>query len=190
VNSWTSLTGGGMGMNLPLIAFSADMQARFFMGGFFGLALAAFLVARLIDRRPLGFTLRCIEQNDTAAAMLGADTRFAKSAAFTIACIFAGAAGAIYASWVSYIDPTDVFDVLYSVKPIIMALLGGIGTVTGPVIGAVVFLGLEELFWRNFLETHEGVLGLLVVLLVLFLPDGIHRLLTIGRHRTWRAAAS
>jgi branched-chain amino acid transport system permease protein len=54
-----------------------------------------------------------------------------------------------------------------------MALLGGVGTLAGPVIGAFAFLGLEELIWRNSLEFHAGFLGILVVLLVLFLPGGL-----------------
>lgn len=105
--------------------------------------------------------------------MIGIDTRRAKISVFALSSLFTGLAGAIYASWVTYIDPTDVYDVSLSVKPIIMALLGGVGTLTGPVIGAFVFLGLEELIWRNSLEFHAGILGLLVVALVLFLPDGL-----------------
>jgi branched-chain amino acid transport system permease protein len=82
-------------------------------------------------------------------------------------------AGAVYASWVHYIEPPDVFDVLYSVKAIVMVLLGGAGSIFGPIVGAVLFLSLEELVWRRFLELHTGVLGLLIVLLVLFLPKGL-----------------
>jgi branched-chain amino acid transport system permease protein len=77
---------------------------------------------------------------------------------------------------VTYIDPTDVYDGALSVKPILMALLGGVGTVSGPVLGALVYLGLEELLWRNLLDFHAGILGLLVVLLVLFLPGGLRQL--------------
>jgi branched-chain amino acid transport system permease protein len=66
-----------------------------------------------------------------------------------------------------------VFDVLYSVKAIVMVLLGGAGSIFGPLVGAVLFLSLEELVWREFLEVHTGVLGLLIVLLVMFLPKGL-----------------
>ena len=95
-----------------------------------------------------------------------------KIIAFTLSGAFAAAAGAIYASWIGYIEPTDVYDVLFSIKPIIMALLGGMGTVFGPVIGAVAFLALDEVVWRNFLQLHTGVLGFLIVVLILFLPVG------------------
>ena len=105
--------------------------------------------------------------------MLGLNTTLYKTAAFTVSAVFAGAAGGVYASWVSYIEPADVYDVLLSVKPIVMALLGGVGTVLGPVLGAVVFLALEELVWRQFLYIHAGLLGLIIVVLIYFLPRGL-----------------
>jgi branched-chain amino acid transport system permease protein len=82
---------------------------------------------------------------------------------------------------VHYIEPPDVFDVLYSVKAIVMVLLGGVGSLYGPLLGAVAFLSLEELVWRNYLNVHTGVLGLMIVLLVLFLPNG---LISLSR-RVW-----
>jgi branched-chain amino acid transport system permease protein len=175
-NSWTSLTGGGMGLNVPLVGGSTAAQAQLFLVAMSAVAICAILAAVWIDRARLGVALRCIAQNEDAAQVIGIDTRRAKIAAFALSSLFIGIAGAIYASWVSYIDPTDVYDVSLSVKPIIMALLGGVGTLAGPVIGAFVFLGLEELIWRNSLEFHAGILGLLVVALVLFLPGGLRDL--------------
>ena len=99
-------------------------------------------------------------------------TRY-KTAAFMLSAIYVGMAGAVYASWVNYIEPPDVFDVLLSVKPLVMVLLGGLGTVFGPVIGAVLLLTFEELVWRNFLTIHAAALGVIIVLLVLFLPNGL-----------------
>ena len=58
--------------------------------------------------------------------------------------MFVGVAGAIYASWVNYIEPPDVFDVLLAVKPMVMVLLGGLGTIFGPALGAVILLAFEE----------------------------------------------
>ena len=172
-NTWVSLTGGGMGLNVPLVAGSAEAQALFFLLAMTALAVLAALAAYGISRSRLGVALQCIEQNEDAAQVIGIDTRRAKVAAFAISSLYVGVAGAIYASWTTYIDPSDVYDVSLSVKPIIMALLGGVGTVAGPVIGAFAFLGLEELIWRSSLEFHAGILGLLVVALVLFLPGGL-----------------
>jgi branched-chain amino acid transport system permease protein len=139
----------------------------------FAIAAVTLAVSAYVRRRPLGFGLRCIKQNEDAANMIGINTTIFKTIAFTLSSVFVGCTGAFYASWVNYIDPEDVFEVLISVKPIVMVLLGGAGTLIGPVIGAAVFLFLEELVWRNFLTFHAGVLGLVVIFLVLFLPTGL-----------------
>jgi branched-chain amino acid transport system permease protein len=141
-----------------------------------GLALVTFAVAVLVDRSRLGFGLRCIRQNESAANMAGVDVDRLKIAAFVLSATFVGTSGAIYASWVSYIDPTDTFTMLLTIKVPVMVLLGGAGTLFGPIVGAVVFQLLEERIWSSFLEIHSGVLGLVIVLLVFLLPGGLLRL--------------
>lgn len=190
VNSWTDVTGGSMGLNLPLIALGGPRaQAAFYFAAFALVAALALGVTWGVSRSRLGVALRCIAENENAAPLIGVSVRSAKVKAFTLSGLIGGLAGAVYASWVTYIDPTDVFDVLLSVKPIIMALIGGVGTVLGPVVGAIVFLGLEELIWRNVLEFHAGLLGVVVVALVLFLPSGLNGVRLAGRLRLpgWRA---
>ena len=112
--------------------------------------------------------------------MLGVNAWLYKAAAFTLSALFPGIAGGIYASWVHYIDPSDAFDILLSVKPLVMVLVGGLGSLLGPVIGAAVFLALEEAVWRSFLTIHAAVLGALIVALILFLPNGV---MSIARRR-------
>jgi branched-chain amino acid transport system permease protein len=186
INSWTAVTGGGMGLNVPLIASGADAQSRFFLVSMAALAVLAFFASVWLAKSKLGVALRCVEQNEDAAQIIGINTRRAKTTAFVISSFFIGIAGAVYASWVTYIDPTDVFDISLSVKPIVMVLLGGLGTLIGPVIGAVTFLVLEEVIWRNSLEFHTGILGLIVVMLVLFLPGGLTQFRALGLARIWR----
>jgi len=188
VNSATDLTGGGMGLNLPVPQMSSvDTQAAFFFYAMLGLAAITFAASLFTANCKLGFGLRCIQQNESAADMLGVNTTLYKVAAFMLSGVFVGAAGAIYASWVHYIEPPDVFDVLYSVKAIVMVLLGGAGSLFGPLLGAAVFLCLEELVWRKFLDVHTGVLGLLIVLLVMFLPKG---LLSLSQRLPWARKGS
>ena len=166
-NSATDLTGGGMGLNLPVMSgMSIQGQAVLFFYAMLATAALNFAAMLVTAHSRLGFGLRCIQQNESAADMIGVNTT-------------------LYASWVNYIEPPDVFDVLYSVKAIVMVLLGGAGSLFGPLIGATVFLGLEELVWRNLLQIHTGILGLLIVLLVLFLPRG---LLSLSRRR-WKVAS-
>jgi branched-chain amino acid transport system permease protein len=173
VNSSADLTGGGMGLNLPIPKTSVQQQAQLFFACMLGLAAITAAVAILVRHSRLGFGLRCIQQNEDAAVMLGIDARTYKTAAFVLSAVFVGSAGAIYASWVHYIEPADVFDILLAVKPLVMVLIGGLGTLFGPVIGAAVFLLLEEAVWRSFLTVHAAVLGVLIVLMVLFLPGGM-----------------
>lgn len=188
--SWTSLTGGGMGLNLPILRISVDAQARLFFWSMLALAVLALVMNWLVSVSKLGFALRCIRQNEDASGMVGIDATFYKVAGFVLSAVLVGGAGAIYASWVFYIEPPDVFSVLTSVKPIVMALLGGAGTVLGPVIGAAVFLVMEEAVWRNFLDIHAAVLGLLIVALIFFLPNGILGLVTQRRSGVRRKLVS
>ena len=173
VNTLPDFTGGGKGMNLPLLKLSVTAQAQFFFYAMLALAVLTVATAIVIHRSKLGFGLRCIQQNESAADIIGINSYAYKTAGFCLSAVFVGVAGAIYASWVNYIDPPDVFDVLISVKPMVMVLLGGLGTIFGPPLGAVVLLLLEEVVWRNFLTMHVAALGVIIVVLVLFLPHGL-----------------
>lgn len=187
-NTATDLTGGGMGLNIPLgtsTGAGVAGEATFFFLAMWGLLLLTLVVVVAVERSRLGFGLACIRQNESAADMIGVNATLYKSLAFALSGVFVAMAGTLYAGWVHYIEPPDVYDVLFSVKPIVMALLGGLGSTTGAVLGAFAFLGIEEVVWRNYLQVHTGVLGFLVVVLLLFLPNGIvsigRRLKALGR---------
>jgi branched-chain amino acid transport system permease protein len=178
VNNATDLTGGGMGLNIPLASGSSIMaDALFFFYGMWALLLAT--------ASKLGFGLVCIRQNETATNMIGLNATLYKSVAFGLSACFVSAAGGLYAAWVHYIDPSDVFDILYSVKPIVMTLMGGLGSPLGAVCGAFLYLGLEEVVWRNYIQIHSGVLGVLIVALLLLLPHG---LISLRFRNFWRKA--
>lgn len=175
--SWTGLTGGGMGLNLPVLQISVGAQARLFYYAMLALGVLAFAMNWWVGKGKIGFALQCIRQNEDASSMVGINTTYYKVLGFALSAVFVGGAGAIYASWVFYIEPPDVFSVLTSVKPIVMVLLGGAGTIFGPVVGALAFIVMEELVWRNFLSFHAAVLGILIVCLIFFLPGGVLGLL-------------
>jgi branched-chain amino acid transport system permease protein len=183
INGMPDLTGGGKGLNLPILRISITAEAQFFFYSMLVLAIVCTATAIVVHRSKLGFGLRCIQQNEDAANILGVNAYGYKTAAFSLSAVFVGMAGAIYASWVKYIEPPDVFDVLLAVKPMVMVLLGGLGTIFGPALGAVILLAFEELVWRNFLTIHAGALGLIIVVLILFLPNGI---LSAFRNRVLR----
>ena len=173
VNGMPDFAGGGKGLNLPILRISVTAEAQFFFYAMLLLALVCTAAAIVIHNSKLGFGLRCIQQNEDAASMLGVNAYGYKTAAFSLSAVFVGMAGAIYASWVKYIEPPDVFDVLLAVKPMVMVLLGGLGTIFGPALGAIVLLAFEELVWRNFLTIHAAALGVIIVALILFMPNGI-----------------
>jgi branched-chain amino acid transport system permease protein len=186
-NGWTGLTGGGMGLNLPFFGWSPAALSAFFFYAMLALTAVTFVTTFIVAHNRLGFGLTCIRQNEDAANIVGIDTVRYKIYAFTLSGGFAAAAGGIYASWIGYIEPGDVYDVLFSIKPIVMVLLGGMGTVFGPIFGAVAFLVLDEVVWRNFLELNTGILGLLIVILILYLPAG---LASFDVRSLWRKAAT
>jgi branched-chain amino acid transport system permease protein len=172
-SSWHGLTGGGSGLNVPILPGGPEFAGRVFLYSMLALALVTFAAAIWVDRSSLGFGLRCIRQNESAASMLGIDVDRLKIIAFALSATFVGAGGAIYASWVSYIDPADSFQILLTIKVPVMVLLGGAGTLFGPLIGVLAFQMLEERIWSSFLEIPSGVLGLVIVVLVFCLPGGL-----------------
>jgi branched-chain amino acid transport system permease protein len=189
-STWRGLTGGGTGLNVPILQGEPDFTSRVFLYAMLLLALLTFGTAVWLDRSWLGFGLRCIRQNESAAKMLGIDANRLKNIAFALSAVFAGASGAIYASWVSYIDPSDSFQILMTIKVPVMVLLGGAGTLFGPVIGVVLFQVLEERIWSSFLEIHSGVLGLVIILLVFCMPGGLVRFRFAEFRGRWRRMRS
>lgn len=187
VSSWGDVTGGGDGLNVPLLSGGPDAVATLVLYVMLAIMLAAFATTLYVESARLGFGLQCIHQNEDAADMVGVDTTRFKIAAYTLSALFCGTVGAVYASWVGYIDPTDSFSILLTIKVPVMALLGGPGTAIGPILGASVLVLLEEFFWANFLQWNRAILGGLIVILIFFLPGG---LLKIDYRRAWQRLAA
>jgi branched-chain amino acid transport system permease protein len=176
IASWGSLTGGGDGLNVPFMPGGPDVVARSFLAAMVAIMLAVFAVTVAVDRSRFGFGLRCIQQNEDAADMVGVDTTRYKVAAYTLSALFCGTVGAAYASWTGYIDPNESFSIIMTIKVPVMCLLGGAGTVFGPLLGAAAFILLEEFFWANFLDYNRAILGAVIVILIFFLPGGLLRM--------------
>lgn len=174
--SASEFTGGGNGMNVPFLAGGPDVIAMVFLYSYVGLMVFVMAITVWVDKSKLGFGLRCIQQNEDAANMVGVNTTLYKIIAFTLSAMFCGTVGAIYASWTGYIDPTDSYEILLTLKVPVMAMLGGAGTVLGPIVGAAAFSLLEEFFWANFLEYNRAILGLVIVVLIFLLPGGLLKL--------------
>ncbi|HZC29893.1 MAG TPA: branched-chain amino acid ABC transporter permease, partial [Gaiellaceae bacterium] len=169
--------GGATGLFPPIIR--NDLVFYYLM---FATAALTVGVTWWITRSRLGYGLVAIRENEEAAAVLGVDTTRYKIVAFVIAAALTGLAGGIFAQWNSFISQENVFPVEYNVEMILMAVIGGAGTIAGPVVGAV---GLEALIL--FLAGGSGIytqifLGVLLAVTVIFLPHGVIDFV-VGRSR-------
>ena len=179
-SSWADLTGGGNGLNVRLLAGTPAAAAAYFLYAMLGVMLLAYVMTILVERSRLGFGLRCIKQNEGAADALGVNVNAYKRAALTLSAVLCGTVGAIGASWTGYISPTDAFSIIVTLKVPVMALLGGAGTVLGPIVGACAFVIMEQTIWARFLDWNQAVLGVVIVLSIFFLPGGLLKL-RLGR---------
>jgi len=140
-----------------------------------GLAIiCALSFAWLLSTR-FGLALNAIRDDEDKAEAMGLRTHAAKVTAWVIAAGFLGAAGALYGNLVRFIDPvqTAFAGVTIGVWMILMALLGGKGTLAGPIVGAIVFQIMKELFWTYLLGWQRVALGLLIIAVAVFFPAGI-----------------
>ena len=131
-----------------------------------------------IRRSKFGYALRAIHEAEHAAELSGVDTLRAKIKAYMISAFFLGLIGGVEAYWLTYITPHMVFEVLITIQMVVMSLLGGIGTVFGPVVGASFLTIIYEVLHRDFPYTYAIIVGFIVVVVVLLMPKGIVGTLT------------
>jgi branched-chain amino acid transport system permease protein len=169
------LTGGGAGITVPALGAKATTtypgNAAFYYLFLAALALAIGVVA-VLARSRFGYALRAIHENEQAAAAAGIDTTKAKLGAFAISGALTALAGALFAFQQVTIYPDRLFSVEITVLMVVMAVIGGPGTVLGPVAGAAVLQLLAEYLRQHYLNLHLVVFGGLMVAVVVFMPQG------------------
>ena len=170
------ITGGGQGMSLSAGKSLEPVYLTFAAAAAVGLA-----GTWLIDRSGFGQRLRAIRDDEFAAEAIGIDTRAEKLKAFVLSALLPGFCGGVYAWYLSYVHPEESFSLHRNLAMIVMVLLGGAGTVFGPVAGAALVFLVSEALWAKFPLVHELVFGLALMALVLFAPDGL-----AGIVRRWR----
>ncbi len=186
--------GGASGIHLPLLPeafvnfqFHASKLPYYYIA--LGMAGLAFACAAIVERSRLGFYFRAIKGDPLAARSLGvAITRY-KLYAIAISAALSAMAGTFYAQYILVIDPESVFPLSLSVLICLVAVLGGVGTVWGPLLGALVLIPLSEVT-RVYLATSAGggkavdlmVYGALIVFVAVFQPGGLIAMLKGGRH--------
>lgn len=166
------ITGGGAGFSIPMLRVEPhvfNMLVYFLM---LSLMMIVVGISYLVSRSRFGYGLRAIRADEEGASVMGIDTTRWKTMAWALSAFCTGMVGGAYAFWFVYFSPNDAFNILVSVKYLVMTYLGGIGTVAGPVIGAFLLEYVSDFVWSRFKGIHLGVLGLTIILIVLFMPRG------------------
>jgi len=127
----------------------------------------------LLRRSRWGLALQSIGENEEAAAHIGINTTMVKILSYGLSAFFIGAAGATIATRWTYIDPGIAFDPEISFLPVLMAIFGGMGRIYGPVIGAVIFTYLQEVLITRFSELYMLIFGIILVVSILYMPNGL-----------------
>jgi len=185
VNNVPSLTGGGAGITLPIVgseATTAYLGNDGFYLLFLGLAAGTVLVGGLVSRSKFGFALRAIHQDEDAAGAMGVNTTRTKVMTFALSGFLTGLVGATYAFQQVTIFPERLFDSQITVLMVIMVVLGGSGTVLGPILGAVSLQFLSEYLRQNYTNYHTFILGAIIILAVVLLPQGVVSYVRDGWH--------
>ena len=172
-----TITQGGTGIYLTPVG---NLQPVYYTLA----ALAAVMVVATwrLDNSRLGLKLLAIREDETAADALGIRTTRLKIATFVASAIAPAMVGTLYATYLSYIDPQTAFAPATELTTIAIVLLGGMGTVLGPLVGAVILSIVNELLWSRFPELYLGLVGVMIIGAVLFMPRGI---VSLAAKRSW-----
>lgn len=175
VTNVPSLTGGGAGISVPVVG---DKATTAYLGNdgfyilFLLLAVGSVLLSTMVSRSKFGFALRAINQDEDAAGSMGINTTRAKVLTLTLSGFVTGLVGASYAFQQVTIFPERLFDVNITVLMIIMVILGGSGTIVGPLLGAIGLQYISEWLRQHYTNAHVFILGVVIIAAVVLLPQG------------------
>jgi branched-chain amino acid transport system ATP-binding protein/branched-chain amino acid transport system permease protein len=183
VLNWRDLTYGNRGLSLPLPDWPREWGNLPFYYVFFGILLLSIATAWWIRRTKFGMGLIAIREDEDKAAAVGVNTPIYKMLAYIASAVWIGAAGGVYAYYLSFIDPRNMFDIVTSVFVVLAVLLGGRGTIWGPVLGAFILEPVNQItnndfnrwFGSGIWDANKRLIffGLVLMLVVLLLPRGI-----------------
>ena len=192
--NWKELTNGAEGIlaaDVPPLRLGGtvitDWNSKipyFYMG--LGMALFCIAVNFLVKRSKLGYYLQAIREDQDAAHSLGIPLTLSKNTGLAISAACTALAGGFAALYIGFIEPQGVFGIEVSIQMVLTCIIGGIGTVAGPVIGAVVVVLLSEALRASLSSAHLLVYGVLVIIVILTMPDGFVGFIA---HRLRRKAA-
>jgi len=164
------ITGGADGLHIPSTVYESMMPYYYT-----GLLLAFFAIAVVyfITRSRIGLAMRAIKEDEMSAASHGVYILKYKVLAFAVGAFLTGIAGSLYAYYLFHINPDSVLNMNWLFYPILMCVLGGTGTIMGPVIGALFMTALLSFGDVYFAQMHPIISGVLIILVMKFMPNGI-----------------
>jgi ABC-type branched-subunit amino acid transport system ATPase component/ABC-type branched-subunit amino acid transport system permease subunit len=173
--NWRGFTHGTTGITLPIPQWDVAYQNWPFYYSLLGLLILAVLVSWRIRKTKFGTGLVAIREDEDKAATVGIDTPVYKSLGFAASAVFLGMAGGVYAYYLTFLDPSGMFDIILSVQIVLAVIIGGRGTIWGPVLGAFLIEGINELANQQLGGGNSRLLifGGLLALAILVLPKGI-----------------
>jgi branched-chain amino acid transport system permease protein len=166
---WEGFTGGASGLSLPI----APGGKAALYGWSLALAAGAVAASWAIRRSALGLQLLAIKADVEAAADAGVSATFHQDVVLVLSSAVVGVTGGLYASYFSFIEPGDLFGFDRSISFVLMCAIGGVGTVLGPVLGAVVFVLVRQFLLASYPQLYLGLYGALLVVIILFEPLGL-----------------
>lgn len=175
---WTPVTDGATGISLPFLK-PIDFAQNFFYYLTLGLVLFGLALTAFLNRRKIGYSWAAIRADEDGAKMLGVNTTASKVTAFALAAFLTGLAGSVYAYYNSFIAPEEVFKIDRTLQAILASVLGGAGTLAGPIVGAMIFqlvstfLIFGKPFGIDLGQFHVTLLGIFIVLVIVFTPRGL-----------------
>lgn len=186
--AFREFTGGALGLFLPYLGnsplffqFDSKIPYYYFIVGLW--ALSVFLTLKLKSFR---FKLVAIREDEDAAAAVGIDVRKCKLMAMSISGFMVGMAGTFYLQYFRYINPAAVFGLTLSIEICLIAIFGGMYEVLGPTIGAIILVPISEYLritlGGTYAGSHEVIYGLLLILVIIFMPRGIYGYIKRRRH--------
>ncbi len=181
---WEGFTGGSSGLSLPV---DPDFKLRIYWWAL-GLLALAVGVSWTLRRSSFGLELLAIKSDVDAAADVGVPATLRQDVVLVLSAAFVGVTGGMYASYFSYIEPSDMFGFDRSISFVLMAVIGGVGSILGPVLGAAVFVLVRQYLLASYPQLYLGLYGGLLVLIILFEPLGLTGLaLRVARRFGYRA---
>jgi branched-chain amino acid transport system permease protein len=195
-NVWTSLTGGPGGLSVPFVPPSFAGYSFKLLRPHAYIALAALIVVtvifEMIRRGAMGYRLRAIRENAPAAEVIGIDTTKVKLQAAVISGVLVAMLGTLYAQIAVFFDPDTVFGIAsISIRIALIAIIGGVGTAAGPILGAFFIIPLEEsmnaLLSSRAAGLSQLVFGIILIAVILWRPRGFITVIDAVRARLSRA---